>query len=199
MVSEIGLITACSLPAVSFLHGTEVSVFGVVSERCHCGFVDDHCNVVEASTVQCGERVAFRRSEDSLCFGEAHLTGKVSYGASQFWRKKSSALRPGVVQSLGTGSTLVREVLGIAVNLEPEPVSKTNTQLINRSCFATLLSVFRDEFNAALAAQHGVVLEHEWCVGRSERMPLPSPTVARHLPPWSYSAYHAVKACRVRR
>ena len=63
-------------------------------------------------------------------------------GASQFWRKSWGALRPDVVQSLGTASTLVREVLGTA-----GAVSKTCTHLTNRSSFDTLFSVFRDEFN----------------------------------------------------
>ena len=35
----------------------------------------------------------------------------------------------------GTASTFVREVLGTAVNLEPEPVSKTCTLMENRSSF----------------------------------------------------------------
>ena len=38
--------TSCSLQVFSLLHGTEVSVCGVVSDRSHCGFVDDRCNVV---------------------------------------------------------------------------------------------------------------------------------------------------------
>ena len=91
--------------------------------------MDDRCNVAEASAVQCDEHVAFRRSGDSFCFGEAHLAVKVFYDACLFGRKNSSALHPNVVQFLGTASTFVREVLGTAVNLEPEPVSKTYTQL----------------------------------------------------------------------
>jgi len=104
------------------LNGTEVSVFGNVNDRSHCGSVHDRGKVVEASPVQCGEHVVFRRCQESCCFGEAHLAGKVSHRASQFGRKNSGTLRPDVVHSLGTASTLVREVLGTVV-------SKTYTQL----------------------------------------------------------------------
>ena len=57
-------------------------------------------------------------------------------------------LRPQHQQVLaGTASTFVREVLGTAVNLEPEPVSKTCTLMENRRSFGTLFSVFRHELN----------------------------------------------------
>ena len=62
------------------------------------------------------------------------------FDASQFGRKNSSAFRPDVVQFLRTASTFLHVVLGTAVNLEPELVTKTCTQMENRSSFGTLFS-----------------------------------------------------------
>ena len=64
----------------------------------------------------------------------------------------------------GTASTYGREVLGTAVNLEPEPVSKTCIQMENRSSFGTPFSVFRDELNVRCNFLESRTCRHVHCL-----------------------------------